>query len=225
MTKLLLVDDDAPLARMVKSLAEKEGYLVSVANSAEDALVDIRKNPPDLAVLDVRLPGMSGFDLCLRLREDKDVPPFPVIFLTSKGDEPSRIMGLEMGGDDYLVKPFSTGELLARIKAVLRRRRSVDGGKEEVLSDGGLRVDIAAHAVTLDGARLDIPKKEYDMLCLFLRKKNRVLTRPYLMENVWGREYTQSSRTIDTHVRRLRRRLRDAGVHIQTVEGVGYKWE
>lgn len=224
MTRILVVEDEAPLARTVKELLEEEGYETSHAGSAEEALEAVRRTPPDLMLLDVRLPGMSGFDLCRKLSEDREAPLFPVIFVTSKSEEPHRVTGLTIGADDYVVKPFSGPELLARIKAVLRRRGATERG-EAVLKAGPLTVSPPSHSALLGDKELGLPRKEFALLCAFLTKKKKVLSRAFLMETVWGQEYVNTSRTVDTHVRRLREHLGPLRDCVKTVEGMGYKWE
>jgi DNA-binding response OmpR family regulator len=223
-TKVLLVDDDLALSRVTRVALEKEGYAVRHAPGAEEAMAELRRDVPDVILLDVRMPGMNGFDLCRRVREEPDWAGVPVVFLTSKGQESDKILGLELGGDDYVTKPFSVGELLARVRAVLRRRRRETGPAEEVLSSGAVRLDLAGQIVQVDGRRLDLPPKEYGLLRMFLLKKGRVLTRQALMETVWGQDYMESTRTVDTHVKRLRAHLGKAGGLIETVEGSGYRW-
>jgi two-component system, OmpR family, phosphate regulon response regulator PhoB len=223
MTEILVVDDDFAIQRMVRMTLEKEGYAVRSADNAEAALVELGKKAPDLMVLDVRMPGMSGFDLCRKLREDAAFKRLPIIFLTSKGEEPHRVTGLEIGGDDYIIKPFSAPEFLARIKTVLRRA-GADPLSSETLRSGPLTVDIAERRATVDGRTLRLTTKEFDLLGLFLRKKRRVLGRALITEEVWGKEFTGATRTVDTHISVLRRKLGPLGTCLQTVENAGYRW-
>jgi DNA-binding response OmpR family regulator len=222
MSELLLVDDDAVLQRMLKNLLEKEGHSVRTAGDAETALLELRTKVPHLMVLDVRLPGMSGFDLCLKMRAEPAFSGLPVIFLTSKGEEANRVLGLEIGGDDYVVKPFSPAELLARIKVALRRRGGTDGG--EVLKSGSLTVHTGERIATLDGKALALTPREFELLAYFLAKKRRALSRALITEDVWKQDYTGSTRTVDTHVQRLRSRLGALKGCVQTVENLGYRW-
>jgi two-component system alkaline phosphatase synthesis response regulator PhoP len=208
---------------MVRLVLEKEGHTVRSADSAETALVELRKKTPDLILLDVRMPGMNGFDLCRKLRGDETFKNLPVIFLTSKGEEPNRVLGLEIGGDDYIVKPFSAPELLARIKTVFRRMGKPDASCER-LTAGPLEADVGEKLAHLNGKLLVLTAKEFDLLCLFLRKKRRALGRALITEEVWQKEYTATSRTLDTHVNSLRRKLGPLGTCIQTVENTGYRW-
>lgn len=222
MTDILLVDDDSSLQRMVKNLLEKEGYSVRAASDGEMGLTELRIKPPALAILDVRMPGMSGFDLCRKMKADTSLAQVPVIFLTSKGEEMNKVMGLEMGGEDYVVKPFSAAELLARIKVVLRR--SNPGAGAEVLTAGPLVVHVGERLATLDGKNMTLTPREFDLLAYFLSKKRRALSRALITEDVWKQEYSGSTRTVDTHVQRLRSRLGALKNCLQTVENLGYRW-
>jgi DNA-binding response OmpR family regulator len=222
-TSVLVVEDDSSLQRTIRQTLEGEGYVVRLASSAEDALLELRKAVPDLAVLDVRLPGMNGFDLCRKIRATPEWKALPVIFLTSKGEESSRILGLELGGDDYIVKPFSLMELAARVKAVLRRGRGDE--KEEVLQEGSLTLNAGERTVTVDGKTVRLRAKEFNLLRALVQRKGRFLSRSVLMDVVWGQDYSATTRTVDSHVYRLRKHLGSLGGCIQSVEKLGYKWE
>jgi DNA-binding response OmpR family regulator len=223
MKDILMVDDDTALQRAVKTSLEKDGWSVRTADSAEDGLAELRKSRPTLMLLDIRLPGMTGFDLCRKLRADKEFAGLPVIFLTSKAEEANKVLGLELGGDDYLVKPFSALELGARIRAVLRRMRPVESAGE-VLTAGTLTLNTGERSVILDGKAVEMTPKEFDLLYLFLSKKRRALSRAYIMESVWKRDHLDTSRTIDTHIKHLRQRLGPLRDCLQTVAGMGYRW-
>jgi two-component system, OmpR family, response regulator ResD len=223
-SELLVVDDDHALQRMIRLTLEKEGHAVRTAPDAETGLAELRRKLPDLALLDVRLPGMSGFDLCRKIKEDAALKSLPIIFLTSKGEEPHRVAGLEMGADDYIVKPFSAPELLARIKTVLRRTRGGDAPAAEALTAGPLRLDRSERLASVAGKKLALTAKEFDLLSLLLSRKRKVLGRPLISDEVWEQEYTGTSRTIDTHVNSLRRKLGTLGKCIETVENAGYRW-
>ncbi len=221
---ILVVDDDMALQRMVRHVLDKEGHDVRVADSAEAALVELRRKTPDFMILDVRMPGMSGFDLCRKIRQEKEFGSLPVIFLTSKADELNRVTGLEIGGDDYVVKPFSAPELLARIKAVTRRLNPGEGSAETFRS-GPLVVNASERTAEIDGRPMALTPKEFDLLRLFLEKKRKALTRAYLMERVWGGgEAAATSRTVDTHVKKIRKELGSLRDCLQTVERMGYRW-
>jgi DNA-binding response OmpR family regulator len=219
---LLIVDDDSAIRQTVGRLMENEGYRAVQASDAEEALVILRKEKPDLMILDVRMPGLDGFELCRKLRLDPAWKSLPVIFLTSKEEETSKVLGLELGGDDYITKPFGSLELLARVKTALRRRNKDDA--EELLEGGALKIDLLRRQVTLSKKRLELPGKEFDLLCALLRRKGRVLSRRHLMESVWGADDELSTRTVDTHVYRLRRHLGPHGACVKSVENLGYKW-
>jgi DNA-binding response OmpR family regulator len=226
MSRILVVDDEPSLQKTVRRILEDAGHAVRQASDAEEGLAELRRETPDLLLLDVRLPGKDGFDLCKQLRNTPEWKDLAVIFLTSRDEEAHRVLGLELGGDDYMAKPFSAPELLARVKAVMRRRKPPAVAEEnESISDGGLSVDVAGHRVEADGKAIKLPAKEFQLLCLLARKKGRVLSRSFLMESVWNREHLDTSRTVDTHVYRLRKRLGPLGSRIVSVGTVGYKWE
>lgn len=222
MTDILLVDDDSSLQRMVKNLLEKEGYSIRTAGDGDAGLAEMRAKAPALAVLDVRMPGMSGFDLCRKMKADPSLAAVPVIFLTSKGEEVNKVLGLEIGGEDYVVKPFSAAELLARIKVALRRAGGTPAS--EVLTAGPLAVNTGERIATLNGKALVLTPREFDLLAYFLGKKRRALSRALITEDVWKQEYSGSTRTVDTHVQRLRARLGPLKSCLQTVENLGYRW-
>jgi DNA-binding response OmpR family regulator len=217
------VEDDPGIRKNLKIILEAEGHTVRPCASAEEALTELRKSLPDLILLDVRLPGMDGFGFCRKLRETPEWKTLAVIFLTSKMQETDKVLGLELGGDDYIVKPFSAPELLARVKSVLRRRFPEDE-EATVLTDGLVTVDRGARAARIDGRPLKLTPTQFDLLALLISKKGKALSRAYLMESVWGREYEATTRTIDTHVYNLRKALGDAGARLQAVGATGYKW-
>jgi DNA-binding response OmpR family regulator len=222
-SRLLVVEDEAPMRRMVVELLKSEGFLARAAGSAEEALVELRKSPPDLLILDVRLPGMSGFDLCRKMRETPEWREVPVIFLTSKEDQASKVIGLELGADDYLAKPFGAPELTARVKAVLRRTSGKPASG--LLKGGAVRLDPDKRRVTVKDREIPLTAKEFDLLKLLLEKDGAALSRAYLMESLWGRDAEESSRTVDQHVYRLRKALGPHGACVQSVDGVGYRWK
>jgi DNA-binding response OmpR family regulator len=222
-TRILLVDDEADIRSGVRTALEADGFRVQETGSAAEARRALEKEVPDLILLDVRMPVEDGFAFCRALRADPRWRPLPVIFLTSRGQEVSRVLGLELGADDYVVKPFSVPELLARVKAVLRRRRGdLETG---VTTESGLTLDVPGHAAALDGRPLKLTAKEFEVLKVLVTKKGRVLSRDYLMESIWGRAYEQSTRTVDQHVYKLRKALGPAGKRIVSVGTAGYKWE
>lgn len=226
--KILLIDDEIGILRAVAEKLEAENYQVSTCTTAEQGLMSLHKEVPDLIIADIRLPGMNGFDFCKKVRT---MPPptgvLPFIFLTTTNTESSKITGLELGGDDYVTKPFSPSELVARIRALLRRtvREDQQEAQDIAAVDGKLLLSVVRHEVLSDNKELDLSPKEFDLLHLLLRKKNRVLTRQFIMESVWGRDYEGTTRTIDTHIKQLRQNLGKYGKMIETVEGLGYKWD
>lgn len=226
--KILLLDDEIGILKAVEEKLEAENYTVITCTTAEQALVTLRKTLPDLIIADIRLPGMNGFDFCKKVRAmPQPAGTLPFMFLTTTNTEAFKITGLELGGDDYITKPFSPSELVARIRALLRRTaRAEDEAVEELqAADGRLVINSGRHDAVLDGKPLDLSPKEFDLLILLLRKKTRVLTRQFIMESVWGRDYESTTRTIDTHIKELRHHLGKSGKLIKTVEGLGYKWD
>ncbi|MDD4004012.1 MAG: response regulator transcription factor [Elusimicrobiaceae bacterium] len=225
---IMVVDDEVSLLRGLRERLELEQFTVVTCTTAEQALQMLGKVAPAALVLDVRLPGMSGFDLCKKIRAlQTDLASAPILFLTTVGDESYKVLGLELGGDDYLTKPFSPAELVARLRALIRRnaRTAADGTDGEILESGSVELDTAAYTVKIRGEQVELSPKEFSLLHLLLKKKDRVLTRPYLMETVWRRDYDSSSRTIDSHIKNLRKKLGEDGSKIKTIESLGYKWE
>jgi DNA-binding response OmpR family regulator len=223
MKKILIVDDEPDIRRTLKAALEADGYAVREAGDAVGARTALQESIPDLILLDIKMPGEDGLAFCKRLREEPGKKGIPVIFLTSRGQESQKILGLEFGADDYVVKPFSAGELLARIKAVIRRRSGdLD---EDVLTDGNVVLDGAAQSVKQAGRVVELTAKEFQVLRLLMRKKGRVISRPYLMESIWGRDYEQTTRTVDQHIYKIRKALGSDGKRIVSVGTAGYKWE
>jgi two-component system alkaline phosphatase synthesis response regulator PhoP len=222
---ILVVDDEPNLRHSLSYALRQEGYEVATAEDGERALELFRSAHPDLVVLDVMLPKMDGLAVCRAIRRESDVP---VIMLTARSGELDTIVGLEVGADDYLAKPFSTRELIARIRAALRRAAAPRGaaGATEVEA-AGLRVDVARHRVTLDGREVELKPREFDLLRFLASHPGQVFAREQLLASVWGLDYSGDSRTVDTHVKTLRERLGDeAGQprYIETVRGVGYRF-
>lgn len=223
--KALIVDDEQALVDLVKYHLEKEGLECSTANDGETALGLARSQKPDLLILDLMLPGVDGLEICRMLRRDPGTAKIAIIMLTAKAEEVDRVVGLEMGADDYVVKPFSPRELVARVKAVLRR------GKELVSDDirrvRNLEVDEAKHQVRVNRNPIDLTVKEFDLLCALMNASGRVLNREQILESVWG--YANAvdieSRTVDVHIRRLREKLGSEHKRIVTIKGVGYRFE
>jgi two-component system response regulator RegX3 len=225
-TRILVVEDEESLADSVRYNLEREGYSVSVAPDGRRALERFRADPPSLVILDLMLPEVSGLDVCRTIRSDSDVP---IIMVTAKDSEADKVAGLELGADDYVTKPFSMRELVSRVRANLRRTRphAVPAPADEVLEGGRVRMDVARHEVSVGDGTISLPPKEFELLEAFLRRKGRLLTRDFLIEEVWGPDYFGDTRTLDVHVKRLRRKLEDdphQPEHLLTVRGLGYKF-
>ena len=223
---ILVVEDEESLADSVRYNLEREGFGVSVAGDGRRALELFRADPPALVILDLMLPEMSGLDVCRTLRSESDVP---IIVVTAKDSEADKVSGLELGADDYVTKPFSMRELISRVRANLRRVRTPAAAvpTDEVLVGGPTRMDVARHEVTVRAEPVALPPKEFELLEAFLRRKGRLLTRDFLIEEVWGVDYYGDTRTLDVHVKRLRRKLEEDPhhpVHLLTVRGLGYKF-
>ena len=225
MTRILVVEDEQSFSDPLSYLLVKEGYDVSVAENGPDALIDFDKEGADLVLLDLMLPGLSGVDVCRALRQRSSVP---VIMLTAKDSEIDKVVGLEIGADDYVTKPYSSRELLARIKAVLRRNSEPEDLVPSTLESGPVRMDVERHVVTVNGTHAQLPLKEFELLEMLLRNAGRVLTRMQLIDRVWGSDYVGDTKTLDVHIKRLRAKLEPdpaAPKHIVTVRGLGYKFE
>jgi len=222
-SRVLIVEDEPDIRELVVHHLKREGYLVSAASSGEEALRQVQAAPPDLVLLDLMLPAMDGLEVCRRLRQDPATVSLPIVMLTAKGDEVDRVLGLEIGADDYIVKPFSPKELLARVRAVLRRSRPASGAAPLTL--GALVVDLGTHTASVGGEALALTPKEFDLLRALIEARGRVLSREFLLDRVWGysRASEIESRTVDVHVRRLRVKLGPEGRRILTVKSVGYR--
>ena len=224
-SRVLIVEDERDIRDLILLHLQRDGYQVTTAASGEDGLLQVKQSPPDLVLLDLMLPGMSGLEVCRRLRQEPTTATLPILMLTAKADEVDRVVGLELGADDYVVKPFSPKELVARVRAVLRRSRP--GPTAPPLAFGGLVVDVGAHQVSVGGESVTLTPKEFDLLRALAEAQGRVLSREFLLDRVWG--YTRSgeieSRTVDVHVRRLRMKLGAEGMRIRTVKSVGYRFD
>jgi two-component system response regulator RegX3 len=225
MSRILIVEDEESFSDPLSYLLEKEGFTVAVAATGPDALVEFDANGADLVLLDLMLPGLSGVEVCRALRAKSSVP---IIMLTAKDSEIDKVVGLEMGADDYVTKPYSARELLARVRAVLRRLAEADEPADASVQAGPVRMDVDRHVVTVNGKATPMPLKEFELLELLLRHAGRVLTRGQLIDRVWGSDYVGDTKTLDVHVKRLRAKVEpDPGNprHILTVRGLGYKFE
>lgn len=220
--KVLIVDDEADMRQLVRMYLEKEGFHCVEAEDGEVALDLLKANSFDLLIIDVMMPKVDGLTLCMKVREDSSVP---IIFLTARGDEWDRVYGLKLGADDYVVKPFSPNELIARVDAVLRRANPVVREDEEQLAFGPIVLNLKGRQVYLGGELINLTLKEYELLLFFCRHNGQALSREQLLENVWGFDYIGGVRTVDTHIKTLRLKLKEHGNLIQTVWGIGYKFE
>jgi two-component system response regulator RegX3 len=224
MTRVLVVEDEESFSDALAFLLRKEGFEVSVANSGTAALEQFDRDGADLVLLDLMLPGLSGLEVCRELHKRSDVA---VIMLTAKDSEVDKVVGLELGADDYVTKPFSSRELVARLRAVLRRRGQPET-EAEVLQAGPVRLDPERHQVSIDGTPAQLPLKEFELLEVLLRNAGRVLTREQLMNRVWGADYFGDTKTLDVHVKRLRAKLEpdpSQPRHLVTIRGVGYRFD
>jgi DNA-binding response OmpR family regulator len=214
---ILLVEDEPSVGELVRAYLARDGYRVLWARSGEEGLVELERHPVRIVILDIGLPGMDGFEVCRAIRRRSQVP---ILMLTARDEEPDRVIGLEVGADDYLTKPFSPRELAARLKAILRRSEPNTGS--DVLSLGGVTLNRETHDVTSDGRAVDLTAKEFDLLAYFLANPGAVLSRDVLLDRVWGVEYPGGTRTVDVHVAQLRRKLGRPTL-IRTLRGSGYK--
>jgi len=226
MSKILIVEDEEALSDPLAFLLGREGFQTIVVDNGLDALPVFDREGADLVLLDVMLPGMSGMEVCRKLREVSSVP---IIMLTAKDSELDKVLGLELGADDYVTKPYSARELIARIRAVLRRRSAeTDSATESVLQGGPVRMDIDRHVVTVNGEEISMPLKEFELLEILLRNVGRVMTRGQLIERMWGADYVGDTKTLDVHIKRLRSKIEpdsSAPQYVVTVRGLGYKFE
>jgi len=221
--QILIVEDDHHIAKLLRYNLEKSGFTCLSAITGEDALKILDQSSVDLIILDIMLPKMDGFETCRLIRKDQRSAHIPIIMLTAKGEEVDRIVGLELGADDYMVKPFSPRELILRVKAILRRNPAPKNDSKEILQAGAITIDIPRHRVTINQKPVDLSPLEFKLLNILLQRRGRVQTRDVLLNDVWGISAEVTTRTIDTHVKLLRQKLGRAGDLIQTVRGIGYK--
>lgn len=226
MTRVLIVEDEPDLADPLAYLLRREGYEVEIAEDGALALAAFRERGADILLLDLMLPGMPGTEVCRQLRLTSHVP---IIMLTAKDSEVDIVVGLELGADDYVTKPYSTRELLARMRAVLRRRNPEESDLDErILSGGRVTLDIDRHTVSVDGAEINMPLKEFELLEVLMRNAGRVLTRGQLIDRVWGTDYFGDTKTLDVHIKRIRSRIEQSPSEpsmLVTVRGLGYRFE
>lgn len=225
MTRILLVEDEIALSDPLSFLLEREGYEIEVAADGPSAIAAFDRDGADLVLLDLMLPGLPGTEVCREIRSRSTVP---IIMLTAKDSEIDIVVGLELGADDYVTKPYKTRELLARIRAVLRRRTEIEDFDEAVLEGGRVKMDVDRHTVEVDGAAVPMPLKEFELLELLMRNPGRVLTRGQLIDRVWGSDYFGDTKTLDVHIKRIRSKIEVAPsepVQLVTVRGLGYRFE
>lgn len=225
MASILLVEDDPTLSETLRYNLEREGYRVYTAGDGIQALELARREHPDLLLLDVMLPRLDGFSVCRILRQESDVP---ILMLTARQDEIDRIAGLELGADDYVSKPFSLGELLARVRAIMRRSDRQQIGSREIFEAGELKLDTGSRRVWRDNTEITLAQKEFDLLACLVRNRGMALSRDVLLERVWGYDFAGDNRTVDVHIRWLREKIEADPSHptyIQTVRGIGYRFE
>ena len=222
MYKLLVVDDEPKIREVIREYAEFNGYEVTEAGDGMSAVGLCKLNPYDLVILDIMMPKLDGFSACKEIKKIQDVP---IIMLSARGEEYDKLFGFELGIDDYIVKPFSPKELMARINVILQRRKAATQTKSDVLKFGGLEINIAARTVAVDGTRVDLTPKEYELLFYLIENKNIALSRDKLLSDIWGYDFFGDDRTIDTHIKNLRNNLGPYRDYIVTLRGVGYKFE
>ena len=222
MPKVLIVEDDRDIAALIAHYLDKAGLAGHIVDDGGRALAFARETPPDLVILDLMLPGLNGLEVCRALRADNRTASLPIVMLTARGEESERILGLDSGADDYVVKPFSPNELMARVRALLRRT-SAPQTKERVLRCGPISVDVDRHTVSSDGENVRLTAKEFLLLQYLLEHRGRVLSRDRLLSDVWDYQYPGATRTVDVHVRRLREKLPFLEKALETVQQFGYK--
>jgi two-component system response regulator RegX3 len=225
LTRILVVEDEESLSDPLSYLLEKEGFEVQVVDNGLDAVTEFDRAGADLVLLDLMLPGQPGTEVCRQLRQRSNVP---VIMLTAKDSEIDKVVGLELGADDYVTKPYSSRELVARVRAVLRRQGEPEELVAATIQAGPVRMDVERHVVSVGGEQVSLPLKEFELLEMLLRNSGRVLTRGQLIDRVWGSDYVGDTKTLDVHVKRLRSKIEpdpSNPVHLVTVRGLGYKFE
>lgn len=224
--KILVVDDEEHIAELISFNLDNAGYEVIIASNGVDAITLCKSQKPSLILLDLMLPGMDGYDVCKIIRQDSELKKTPIIMLTAKSEELDKILGLELGADDYITKPFSVRELVARVKAVLRRVNNPVTG-DSILSSGEVSVNFELREVKVNGKKVELTLKEFELLEILIKNKGKILTREKLLDKIWGYEYVGETRTVDVHIRYLRKKIEpDDKNHkyIETIRGVGYRF-
>lgn len=225
--KILIVDDEEHIIELLKFNLLNAGYEVLTANNGIDAVKIAKAEKPNLLLLDLMLPGIDGFDVCKEIKRNNEMKNTSIIMLTAKGEELDKILGLELGADDYITKPFSVRELLARVKAVLRRTNSFNEIEEEIYDSQNLKVDFERHEVYVNGEKVDLTLKEFELLQILIKNKGKILKRETLLDKIWGYEYIGETRTVDVHIRYLRKKIEEDDKNprfIETIRGVGYRF-
>lgn len=225
MAKILIVDDNKQITSILEEYAKKEGYTTQIARDGQEAMREFEKINPDIILLDVMMPKMDGFEVCREIRKKSNVP---ILMITARGEDFERIMGLDIGADDYIVKPFSPPEVMARVRAILRRLNQGEEKKQSLLSLHNLEINLDEYRVSIAGQPVSLTKKEIEILWTLASNRNRVFSRDHLLNSVWGYDYFGDTRTVDSHIKRLRAKLDDYekdGWEIKTIWGVGYKFE
>lgn len=220
--KILIVEDEKNISKLIKYNLDKADYYCAIVSTGEKALDALKREIFDLVILDIMLPGIDGLEVCREIKQQEKLKSIPVIMLTAKGEEVDRIVGLELGADDYMTKPFSPRELVLRIKAILKRGKP-EPGKKELLSADDITIDIPKHKVTVNNKVIDLTQMEFKLLVTLIERRGRVQTRDRLLSDVWSIDTGVDTRTIDTHIKRLREKLGRPGRLIETVRGLGYK--
>jgi len=224
---IFAVDDEVHIQQLIKYNLEASGYKVLTFESGESLLNECKTTIPDLFILDIMLPGIDGLEVCKQLHQDTRTKGIPIIMLTAKGEEFDRVLGLELGADDYIIKPFSVRELVARVKAILRRVNTSISSEAEIIKHGDIAIDCTRREVYKKGTLIEMPLKEFELLKLLVLNKGKVLSRELLLEKIWGFDYYGETRTVDVHIRYLRQKIEDDDsnpVYIETVRGIGYRF-
>lgn len=223
--KIIIVDDEEHIRELLKFNLENSGYSTIYADNGIDAVKLIKSERPQLILLDLMIPGMDGYDVCKEVRKDNNISTTPIIMITAKGEEFDKVLGLELGADDYITKPFSIREILARVKAVLRRTSVQNIDKSYKF--GNVIIDLEKHEVIKDNLKVELTLKEFELLEILIKNKGRVLTRDFLLDKIWGYEYVGETRTVDVHIRHLRQKIEEndkSPQFIETIRGVGYRF-
>ncbi|MFT8313547.1 MAG: response regulator transcription factor [Clostridium sp.] len=223
--KILIVDDEEHIIELIKFNLENNGYKVICANNGNDAVKLAKSEIPQLVLLDLMLPGLDGYDVCREIRKDPSISTVPVIMITAKGEEIDKILGLELGADDYITKPFSIREMMARVKAMLRRAKTQYHDDTYAIAD--INIDFQKHEVIKQNKKVELTLKEFELLQILIKNKGRVMTRDFLLDKVWGYEYMGETRTVDVHIRHLRQKIEDDDKnpkYIETIRGIGYRF-